>query len=114
MRTYSSNYNQNNKTLSMTNFVSTRLRNSFIMSFYTIGNFSGSIPNTVPSVPDGVGIVMAILMATLAIADVNSTIENGLISTLSAPASKNMFTSDSSAFPVTPTFKTKDRFGIEK
>ena len=62
---------------------------------------------------DGVGISEAIRIATLAIADVNSTIENGLINTLSAPAFKNLLTSDSSAFPVTPMGQTKDRFGIE-
>ena len=54
---------------------------------------------------DGVGIFVAIRMATLAIADVNSSIENGLINTLSAPAFKNVFTSDSSAFPVTRVYK---------
>ena len=39
-------------------------------------------------------------MATLAIAEEKSVNENGLINTLSAPASKNSFTSDSNAFPV--------------
>ena len=57
---------------------------------------------------DGVGISVAIRMATLAIADVNSSIENGLINTLSAPAFKNVFTSDSSAFPVTRVYKIEE------
>ena len=42
-------------------------------------------------------------MATLAIAEEKSVNENGLINTLSAPASKKSFTSDSNALPVTIT-----------
>ena len=57
-----------------------------------------------PRFTDGVGISVAIRIATLAIADVNSSIENGLIKMLSAPALKNVFTSDSSAFPVTTEY----------
>jgi len=53
-------------------------------------------------------ISLAIRMATLAMADVNSSIENGLINTLSAPALMNVFTSDSSAFPVKPMDKTEE------
>ena len=70
-----------------------------------------------PVVTDGMGISAAIRIATLAIADVNSTIENGLINTLSAPAFKNVFTSDSSAFPVTRVYKIgeeRDRFREEE
>ena len=58
------------------------------------------ISNTASVATDDVGISLAIRMATLAIADVNSSIENGLINTLSAPAFKNVFTSDSSALPI--------------
>ena len=46
------------------------------------------------------GAPVAMRIATLAIADEKSTNENGLINTLSAPASKNSLTSDSKAFPV--------------
>ena len=51
---------------------------------------------------DGISMVVDIV-AILAMAAENSTMEKGLIKMTSAPAAKNIFTSDSRAFPVTVT-----------